>query len=85
MKISGHAGYDTKGKDIVCAGVSALYHTLIQSMSRLASCKLEVREHGGDHELIVYAPSSEARLLIHSFLIGMQEIERVYPYCVSVK
>lgn len=85
MNVSGHAGYDTKGNDIVCAGVSALYHTLIQSVSRLASCEFEVREHRDDHELIVYGPSSEARLLIRSFLIGMREVERAYPHYVRVK
>ena len=33
MRFEGHAGYAAKGKDIVCAGVSALYGALIESLN----------------------------------------------------
>ena len=36
IEISGHAGYAEPGKDIVCAGVTALMQTLIQSIKDLA-------------------------------------------------
>ena len=39
IKIKGHAGYDEPGKDIVCAGVSTLVQTLIQSIEELTSDK----------------------------------------------
>jgi uncharacterized protein YsxB (DUF464 family) len=32
VKIKGHAGYDEKGKDIVCAGVSVLFYTLCNAL-----------------------------------------------------
>ena len=32
IEIFGHAGYAEPGKDIVCAGVTALTQTLIQSI-----------------------------------------------------
>lgn len=34
---SGHAGYDEKGRDIVCAGVSALCMALFDRLSELAA------------------------------------------------
>lgn len=46
FKVKGHAGYAKKGKDIVCAGVSALVLTTIESLNRFLSCQplLEVPE-----------------------------------------
>ena len=35
MTIEGHAGYADAGQDIVCAGVSAIVQTLIQSAEDL--------------------------------------------------
>lgn len=32
VDISGHAGTDEKGKDIVCAAISTLFYTLAQSL-----------------------------------------------------
>ena len=37
IEISGHAGYAEYGKDIVCAGVTALTQTLIQSIDDLTA------------------------------------------------
>lgn len=34
VKITGHANYEEKGKDIVCAAVSALFYTLAESVER---------------------------------------------------
>ena len=31
LEITGHAGHDVKGKDIVCAAVSTLFYTLGQA------------------------------------------------------
>ena len=41
LRAAGHAGYAEKGKDIVCAGVSALMQTLAYSAA-------EEREHIGE-------------------------------------
>lgn len=35
IKVSGHANYAEAGKDIVCAGVTALAQTLIRSLEDL--------------------------------------------------
>ena len=41
IEISGHAGYAEAGKDIVCAGVTALTQTLIRSLEGLTSDEIE--------------------------------------------
>ena len=37
LRISGHAGYAEAGKDIVCAGVSTLYGTLLEELDERES------------------------------------------------
>ena len=32
VRIKGHAGYDEKGKDIICAGISVLFYTLCNAL-----------------------------------------------------
>ena len=41
ITISGHAGYAEHGKDIVCAGVSMLIQTLIESFENLTTDKIK--------------------------------------------
>lgn len=50
FKVEGHAGYARKGEDIVCAGVSALVLTAIESLGRFLSRQplLEIPEETGD-------------------------------------
>ncbi|MDB8682165.1 ribosomal-processing cysteine protease Prp, partial [[Ruminococcus] gnavus] len=43
IEIFGHAGYADPGKDIVCAGVTALTQTLIQSIDDLTDDEIEYR------------------------------------------
>ena len=51
IEISGHAGYAEPGKDIVCAAVTALTQTLIQSIENLTDDKIECRISPGKVEV----------------------------------
>ena len=41
ITVSGHAGFAEAGKDIVCAGVTALTQTLIKSIGDLTEDKIQ--------------------------------------------
>ena len=41
VTVSGHAGFAGVGKDIICAGVTALTQTLIKSLNDLTEDKIE--------------------------------------------
>ena len=47
IEISGHAGYAETGKDIVCAGVTALTQTLIRSLEHLTRDEIEYKISSG--------------------------------------
>lgn len=84
MEISGHARYAELGKDIVCAGVTALMQTLIQSIKDLAGDEIEYRVSPGRAEIKYRNLSEKGRTLVDSFFIGVSMIADEFPECVRV-
>jgi uncharacterized protein YsxB (DUF464 family) len=84
ITIAGHAGYAEPGKDIVCAGVSTLAQTLIQSVEELTTDKIEYDMQPGRVRIKFWSLSSESRTLVSSFFCGVQMIAEAYPNNVKV-
>lgn len=90
IQVSGHAGSDAKGKDVVCAAVSALSQTLVLSINRLLKVEQTVKIENGLLTSTVQ-PVTDAneenklKLLIESFLVGILEIQREYPERVKIE
>ena len=85
IEISGHAGYAETGKDIVCAGVTALAQTLIGSIEDLTRDKIEYEISPGRAD-IHYGDLSEAgTLLVDSFFIGVCQIADEFPDYVRIE
>ena len=84
VSISGHAGYAESGKDIVCAGISTLAQTLIQSIEELTTDKIQYVISPGTVDIKYGNLSEQARLLIDSFFIGAELISAAYPDFVRV-
>lgn len=84
IKISGHANYAEAGKDIVCAGVTALVQELIRSIDSLTSDKI-VYEISPGRADIKYKDLSEAgKLLVDSFFIGICQIADEFSEYVRI-
>ena len=79
IKIKGHAGYDEPGKDIVCAGVSTLVQTLIQSIEELTSDKIQYSMSPGTVDIRFRNLSERAQALTDSFFVGIRLIASEYP------
>ena len=85
IEISGHAGYAEAGKDIVCAGVTALVQTLIKSIEGLTQDKIQYEISPGRAD-IHYGDLSEAgQLLIDSFFIGVCAIADEFPDHIRIE
>lgn len=79
IAVSGHAGYAEPGKDIVCAGVTALVLTLARSLEDLTDDKIEYEISPGK-AYIHYGNLSEAgMLLVDSFFLGICLIADDFP------
>ena len=76
--MSGHAGYDDIGKDIVCAAVSVLVINTLNSIERFTDDKTSCvsDENSGTVEFrFKDHPSHDAALLLDSMILGLEDIE----------
>ncbi len=81
----GHSGYAEEGSDIVCAAVSALCITCLNSLEALAGLT-PAAEGGSDGYLRFALPRErteaqrhDAQLLMSSLRLGLEDIAREYP------
>ena len=80
ITIEGHAGFATPGQDIVCAGVSVLFQTLVWSIEDVTGDIIEYGFGEGNSFLkLEKCVSEECDLLIRSFFIGINAIQQMYP------
>lgn len=85
ITMSGHAGYALPGQDIVCAGVSALVQTLIQSIEELTPDTIQYDMQPGTVDIKFRNLSGQAQLLVNSFFVGLELIAGEYPDNVTVQ
>jgi len=78
FRVSGHAGFARRGRDIICAGVSALVINTMNSIEEFTeddfSCK-EEEKSGLIEFIIVSEVSKESVLLMDSLFLGLKRIE----------
>lgn len=85
VEVSGHAGRSPIGTDIVCAGISALYQTLVESAMELTDGTYKTSSEAGNGYIKPNGyVSGEYKLLVSSFLIGVNGIASSYPDYVKV-
>ena len=76
--------------DIVCAAISALTHTTVLALERLAGLKLQIKQDQAEGLLDCSWErepefTGKPELLIRAMVIGLNEIEKLYPNCLSTK
>ena len=80
FSLSGHAGFAESGKDIVCAGVSALAINTVNAVERFTDVKFSCEQ--GESGLLTFqfqeAPGEKAQVLLDSFELGMSSLKQAY-------
>lgn len=84
ISIKGHANYAPKGQDIVCASVSVLAQTLIQSIEELTADRIDYKMLPGNIKIKYWCLSDETKTLINAFFIGANNIAEQYPEYVQL-
>ena len=84
ITLEGHANYASIGQDIVCAGVSTLVQTLIQSIEELTADEIEYDMSPGTVDIKYGNLSEQAQLLVSSFFVGLRLIADEYPKNVAI-
>lgn len=84
ITVAGHAEYAEAGKDIVCAGMTALTQTLIRSLEDLTRDEIECEISPGRADIHYRNLSEEGKLLVDSFFIGACSIADEFPENVTI-
>lgn len=84
LEISGHANYDEYGKDIVCAGVSALAETAVLGLEHVACIKPQVYKKQGYFMLklpdnMQSKELKKAAIILETIFLGLKDISKSYP------
>jgi uncharacterized protein len=89
--LSGHAEFDEHGKDIVCAGASAVTFGAVNAVLTLTNIEPQIDQGGDGGYLRVKLPinldkstSEKVQLLLEGMLVSLQTIERDYGQYISV-
>ena len=85
IKIRGHANYAPHGQDIVCAGVTALTQTLVESLETLTGNEIKYDMSPGRVDIEIMNPDEDAQLLTDSFLVGIEMIVDEFPEHIRVE
>ncbi len=84
ITIEGHAGYAEQGKDIVCAGVTALVQSLVKSIEDLTEDKIQYDISPGRADINFKNLSEAGRLLVDSFFLGICSMAEEFPENVKI-
>lgn len=84
LTMQGHAGYAEPGKDIVCAGASALLHSLAATLKLLDVPGLQVELGYGSGRLSCRGDSFLVHTLFYQALVGMILLQQEYPDHIQV-
>lgn len=84
MTMQGHAGYAEKGQDIVCAGASALLHSLAATLQLLEAPHLQLELGCGSGRLSCRGDSMLVHTLFYQALVGMILLQQEYPGHIEV-
>jgi len=90
FQVSGHAGYEDAGRDIVCAGVSAIAQTAALGLvSHLGEQTRWVQETGKLSCQIDNSPSAEeevaSQAILRSMQLGIEALREAYPDFIKVE
>ena len=78
FSVEGHALFDRKGKDIVCAAVSILTINTANALETFTDAKFRLDTDNGISLKFIEKPDEKATLLTDAYLLGLNGIEKEY-------
>ena len=78
LVIKGHAEYAESGQDIICASVSVLAVNTLNAIESFTKDEFEAVMNDGCIEANFYTSSSDTKLLMDTFVLGIESIIQEY-------
>jgi uncharacterized protein len=90
FRVEGHANFDEAGRDIVCAGVSAVTVGSVNAVEELTGIVMESRMKNGflSADLPLATPddaAAQAKLLLSSLVVMLRTIEQSYGQYIQIQ
>ena len=84
ITIKGHAGYDEKGKDIVCASVSSIVITTINGIIEIDPDAIDYSDL--DNELIIRKLKEDeiVNKLLNNMILLLENLEKDYKDYIKI-
>ena len=84
LTVSGHANYDEYGKDIVCAGVSAIVTGGINAIESEIK-NVEIINEENKLGIKVINSNEKIQIILNTMLIQLETIENSYKKYIKIK
>ena len=82
--VSGHAGWDEEGRDIVCAAVSALSFACANALESVCGLRPEARASKGSMTVRLPADAGhDAQVVLGVFRQGLTDLQEQYPDLIA--
>lgn len=91
FQMSGHADFDESGKDLVCAGASAVSFGSLNAVMLLTDVELDIEQGEDGGFLSCHVPekldadvSKHVQLLLEGMIVSLQTIEESYGAFIQI-
>lgn len=84
IEISGHAMYDDYGKDIVCASVSSIVITSVNTILSFDKEAIEYEEKDGFLKIDILKENKETKTIILNMINLLEELEKDYSKNIKI-
>ena len=84
ISVTGHAMYDDYGKDIVCAAVSSIITTSVESIASIKEDAIDVKEEQDKLTIIINSHDEITDKLINTMLNLLKELQKKYPGNIKI-
>jgi len=84
IEISGHAGYDDYGKDIVCASVSSIVITTINDVLDIDEDSILYEDIDNKITIEIKNDNEIVKKLINNMVLLLENLEKDYPKNIKI-
>ena len=85
IEISGHAGYDEFGKDIVCASVSSVIMTTVNSIMNIDNSSISYIDDGNKIIIERLNDNEVVDKLLNTMILILKDLEEQYKENIKVE
>ncbi|MBE4704031.1 ribosomal-processing cysteine protease Prp [Spiroplasma platyhelix] len=85
-EVEGHSNFDQVGKDIVCAGISAVVFGSLNALDNLVSqAEVKIAQSDGRIVITVLKPTNDNQMILKTMLWQLKTISDQYVKNISIK